>query len=46
MNSLRKFPEALLDPAVMPDLCECWLPPAVSEATRERLEAARGDIFL
>jgi uncharacterized protein (TIGR02996 family) len=46
MNSLRKFPEALLDPAVMPDLCECWLPPAVSAATRERLEAARGDIFI
>lgn len=38
--------EALLDPALLPDLCECWLPDGVDAKLRDRLEAARKTRFI
>jgi uncharacterized protein (TIGR02996 family) len=35
----------LKDPALLPNLLECWLPEGVAGRLRKRLEAARGPIF-
>jgi uncharacterized protein (TIGR02996 family) len=45
-NPVGKGAEALLDPDVLPELAECWLPAGVPEPLKERLGAARGTTFL
>jgi hypothetical protein len=37
--------EALLDPGVLPDLCEYWLPDRVTRGRKDQLAAARGKRF-
>jgi uncharacterized protein (TIGR02996 family) len=38
--------EALRDPALLPNLRECWVPEGVSDRLAKRLEAARGGVFV
>jgi uncharacterized protein (TIGR02996 family) len=44
-NPISHAWEALLDPAVLPDLCEYWLPDGVDQGRKDRLAAARGRRF-
>jgi hypothetical protein len=45
-NKVGKAAEALLDPALMPDLCECWLDDSRAAKLKEQISAARGNLVV